>query len=575
MIFRIFVLCTMLVLLPGCQAPESDTADEVRAADIIFTGEHIITLDDSSPAVDAVAIAGREILATGNLEDVLRHKIASTRIVELGERALIPGFIDAHGHMPAVARRVEIIELASPPVGTVRNINDIIGLIKARIQAENIPPGTWISGAGYDDSLLAEGRHPNRDDLDEASSEHPIVVRHVSGHLLAVNSLALEMQEINADTDNPDGGVIRRRSGTQEPNGVMEETAMRLASRGRLAKTDDAHLEALIRQAIDLYASYGITTIQDGGAGMADIALMRAAANRQAFEVDVVAFPWSNGFDDEQMAAIVPEPDYSNGFRLGGVKFGLDGSPQGRTAFLSEPYTEGPPGASPDYRAYPTYPAEKFNPRIAEMIERGIPTLVHANGDGAIDMLIDGVSMVANERALPDHRTVIIHAQLMRPDQLQQAKTLGLIPSYYSAHPYFWGDWHRRSFGEDRAAYISPAADTARLDIPFTIHNDSPVVPPDMMRLLWIAVNRKTRSGFVLGAEQRLTPLQALQATTRTAAYQYFEENRKGSITPGKQADLVILGANPLLVDPDTLKDIPIIETFARGKSVYVGDTNQ
>jgi hypothetical protein len=157
----------------------------------------------------------------------------------------------------------------------------------------------------------------------------------------------------------------------------------------------------------------------------------------------------------------------------------------------------------------------------------------------------------------------------MRRDQLLKTKTLGLIPSYYAAHPFFWGDWHRRSFGEERAAYISPAGDTVRLDIPFTIHNDSPIVPPDMMRLLWIAVNRKTRSDFVLGPQQRLTVMQALHATTLGAAYQHFEEDRKGSITPGKQADLVILGGNPLLAAADSLKDLPVIETFARGKSIY------
>jgi predicted amidohydrolase YtcJ len=569
MLSRIFVLCTTLILVLGCQAPEPENADEVRAADIIFTGEHIITLDDSVPTVDAVAVAGQEILAIGNLDDILRHKTAATRLVELGEHALIPGFIDAHGHMPFVARQIEIINLASPPVGTVKDIDDIIALVKAHIEAENVPQGAWVFGFGYDDSLLAEVRHPNRDDLDKASSEHPIVLTHVSGHLLAANSLALDMQDVTSDTDNPEGGVIRRRPGSREPNGVMEETAMGPFSRNGLMEIDDDHLEDLIRQAIRLYASYGVTTVQDGGASMSDIALMRAAGARQSFAIDVVAFPWSNGFDDQQMEAIVLEKSYTNGFRLGGVKFGLDGSPQGRTAFLSKPYTEGPPGAAPDYRAYPTFPAEKFNPRIAQMIQRGIPTLVHANGDGAIDMLIDGVSKVANERALPDHRTVIIHAQLMRPDQLQDAKALGLVPSYYAAHPYFWGDWHRRSFGEERAAYISPAADTARMDIPFTIHNDSPIVPPDMMRLLWVAVNRKTRSDFVLGPDQRLTPLQAIRATTSTAAYQYFEEDRKGSITPGKQADLVILGSNPLLADPDTLKDIPIIETFARGKSIF------
>lgn len=566
---RILALLTTVVLATGCQAPDPDSAGASGTADIIFVGEHIITVDETAADAEAVAVAGEQIIAVGSVEEVLRLKSDATRIVELGDRALIPGFIDAHGHLPSVGRQLELIDVSSPPVGTVENIDDIVAAVKARIDSENIAPGTWIIGRGYDDSLLAEGRHPNRDDLDKASMGHPISLTHVSGHLLAVNSLALETQNVGADTADPPGGVIRRRAGTREPDGVMEETAMAPFSRNTLLEIEDDHLVELIRQAIRIYASYGITTAQDGGAELSDVAVMRAAAERQSFAIDVAAFPWSNGFDDQQMAVIETEKTYTNGFRVAGVKFGLDGSPQGRTAFLSEPYTEVPPGADPDYRAYPTYPAERFNPRIAEMIERGIPTLVHANGDGAIDMLIDGVDRVAKERELPDHRTVIIHAQLMRPDQLQKTKSLGLVPSYYAAHPYFWGDWHRRSFGEERAAFISPAGDTERLGIPFTIHNDSPVVPPDMMRLLWIAVNRKTRSDFVLGAEQRLTPLQALRATTLTAAYQYFEEDRKGSITTGKQADLVILGSNPLLAEPDTLKDIPVLETFARGKSVF------
>ena len=565
---KIYVVL-ILIALSGCQPPPPGFSADASAADIIFTGAHIITLDPDTPAVTAVAVSGEEIIATGDIADMLRHRTDATRVIELGDRALIPGFIDAHGHMTFVARLIEIIDLASPPVGAVENIEDVVALVRQRIDEEAAEPGTWIVGFGYDDSLLAEGRHPDRDDLDRASTEHPIVVTHVSGHLLAVNSLALELQGVNAETEDPPGGVIRRRPDTREPNGVMEETAMGPFSSNELMQLDEQKFEDLVRQAIDIYASYGVTTVQDGGAAMADITALRAAAERQPFIADVVAFPWVNGFDDAQMDAVEPERDYVGGFRVGGVKFGLDGSPQGRTAFLSQPYTEGPPGAAPDYRAYPTFPAEKFNPRIAEMIERGVPTLVHANGDGAIDMLIDGVSQLANGRELPDHRTVIIHAQLMRRDQLDKTRELGLVPSYYSAHPFFWGDWHRRSFGEDRAAYISPAGDTARMGIPFTIHNDSPIVPPDMMRLLWIAVNRKTRSDFVLGPEQRLTALQALHATTLGAAYQYFEEDRKGSISTGKQADLVILGSNPLLVDPDSIKDIAVIETFARGKSIY------
>ncbi len=569
MILRIYCPVFILIVICGCQPRPTDSSVVVTPADIIFLGDHIITLDAAAPAVTAVAVAGQEIIGTGRIDDMLRHKTAATRVIELGDQALIPGFVDAHGHMTFVARLIEIIDLASPPVGSVENIDDIVELVKNRIDAEEFEPGSWIFGFGYDDSLLTERRHPNRDDLDRASTEYPIVLTHVSGHLAAVNSVALDSQHIDRNTEDPAGGVIRRRPGTREPNGVMEETAMRPFSRNALMNVDDRQFESLVRQAIRQYASFGVTTIQDGGATMADVAVLRAAAEREPFIVDVVAFPWSNDFDDDQMAAIVPERSYTGGFRVGGVKFGLDGSPQGRTAFLSEPYAEGPPGTAADYRAYPTYPAEKFNPRMAEMIERGIPTLVHANGDGAIDMLIEGISQVAERRELPDHRTVIIHAQLMRRDQLLKTKTLGLIPSYYAAHPFFWGDWHRRSFGEERAAYISPAGDTVRLDIPFTIHNDSPIVPPDMMRLLWIAVNRKTRSDFVLGPEQRLTVMQALHATTLGAAYQHFEEDRKGSITPGKQADLVILGGNPLLAAADSLKDIPVIETFARGKSIY------
>ena len=563
-----FLIC-LLVLVSGFEPEAMSATTDDRSADVIFIGDHIITVDSASAKVAAVAVAGQDIVATGSAEEILKLKKKSTRVIELGDNALVPGFIDAHGHMTIVAKLTEVIDLASPPVGRVENINDIVALVKSKIDKQQLPPGTWVLGFGYDDSLLEEKRHPNRDDLDRASLDHPVMLTHVSGHLATVNSAALQQQNIDQNTSNPPGGVVRRRPGSREPNGVMEETAMGLFSRNLLAPIDDEKFEHLVRQTIKRYVSYGITTIQDGGTNMSDIERLRVSAKRESYAADVVVFPWSNFFDDDQLAAIEAESSYTNGLRLGGVKFGLDGSPQGRTAFLSQPYNEGPPGAAPDYRAYPTYPAEKFNPKIAQLIERRIPTLVHANGDAAIDMLINGVAAALDNREPPDHRTVIIHAQLMRKDQLESTKRLGLVPSYYSAHPFFWGDWHRRSFGEERAAFISPAAETARMQIPFTIHNDAPIVPPDMMRLMWIAVNRKTRSDYVLGPDQRLTPMQALHAITLGAAYQYFEEDKKGSIAPGKQADLVILERNPLLANPDTLKDISIVETFARGQSVF------
>ena len=530
-------------------------------------GDNIITMDDSE--VQAVAVIGDEIAATGDADEILKMRNKLTRVVELGGKALLPGFIDAHGHFSGVAQNADLLDLSSPPVGEVNTIDDIVSLLKARIEEQKIKPGEWIFGYGYDDSLLVEGRHPNRDDLDLASTDHPIVLRHVSGHLLSANSAALEAQSINSNTEVPEGGVIRRRPGTREPNGVMEETAMGLLP-GRFSGISPGRLKDLLREAVDLYAGFGITTIQDGGVGRRNVDMMRSEAARQPFAIDIVSFRVANGPDEIELASIQHDQNYSGGHRVGGVKFFLDGSPQGRTAWLTQPYIEGPPGAGSDYVAYPTFDPQAYKRRMVGLLERGVPVLAHANGDAAIDLMIDGVAEAVAGKSMPDHRSVTIHAQLMRVDQLDRVKDLGIIPSYYSAHPFFWGDWHRRSFGEERASFISPVRATIDRGIPFTIHNDSPVVPPDMMRLIWITVNRKTRSGYVLGPDQRATVKEALYAVTQGAAYQYFEENEKGSITPGKRADLVILGENPLTVDPMSLKDIPIVETFSRGKSVFL-----
>jgi len=567
--YRISVLAACAICLTACSPTDSEKSLAAAPADIIFTGTNVVTVDEAYSDVQAVAVRGENIVAVGTEAEVLTLRGEATRMIELGDHALVPGFIDAHGHLAFVARLTDYANLSSPPVGPVETMDDLVTLLSEYIEKTKPAPGEWVLGYGYDDSLIAENRHPTRDDLDRVSTEHPIALMHVSGHLAAVNSAALAAHAVDSDSEDPPGGAIRRRPGTREPNGVLEETAAYPFVLGPFEGVEPARLEDLFRKAAHLYASFGITTAQDGASGLLDVALFREAAARQEFPIDIAAFPTANHLDDATLESVQVDKDYGGGFRVGGIKFTLDGSPQGRTAYLSQPYKEGPPGADADYRAYPTYTADQFNPRIARLVRSGTPVLAHANGDAAIDMLIDGVARAVDGIELPDHRTVIIHAQLTREDQLHRIKELGLVPSYYSAHPFFWGDWHRKSFGEERAAFISPVASTVELGIPFTVHNDSPVVPPDMMRLLWITVNRKTRSGYILGPNQRATPQQALHAVTLGAAYQYFEEDRKGSITPGKRADLVILGANPLTVDPDTIKDISIIETFSRGKSVY------
>lgn len=537
-----------------------------QAADLIFIGDNIITMDDST--VTAVAVRGDRIIATGEVSEILERREENTRVIDLGERALLPGFIDAHGHFSGVARYADLLDLAPPPVGIVNSIDDIIRMLQLRIEQLQIPAGELVYGFGYDDSLLAEQRHPNRDDLDRASTDHPIVVRHVSGHLLAANTMALLQAGVSAVTPNPEGGIIRRQIGSNEPNGVMEETAMG-AFPGSSANMSPEKLSQLRRQAVQLYASYGITTIQDSNVSLQYIETLREEARKEPFAVDIVAYVMANPLSDEVLNTVNHDQNYSGGFRVGGVKFTLDGSPQGRTAWLSQPYDQGPPGQDSSYVAYPSYNPEAYMARMPNLLQRGVPVLVHANGDAAIQLMIEGVANALLDAAPKDHRSVVIHAQLARADQLDRMKELGIIPSYYSAHPFFWGDWHRLSFGEQRASFISPVKATIERGIPYTIHNDSPIVPPDMMRLLSITVNRQTRSGYILGPDQRVTVMEALHAITQGAAYQYFEELDKGSITPGKRADFVILETNPLHVDPSELEDIAIVETFSRGISVY------
>ena len=542
------------------------TTGSAQQADLIFAGEHIITMDGSNAA--AVAVRGDRIVASGSRADVFQLNGAGTRVIELGEQALLPGFIDAHGHFSGVSRYADLLDLSSPPVGGITSVEDIVQALRLRIEQQQIPAGELVFGFGYDDSLLAEGRHPNRDDLDRASTNHPIVVRHVSGHLLAANSMALEAAGISGTTQNPDGGIIRRRAGTNEPDGVMEETAMG-AFPGSGANMGPEKLSQLRREAIDIYAGYGITTIQDANISSAYADLLREEAIAEPYAVDIVAFIMANPLSDEELQAVSHDQTYTGGFRVGGVKFTLDGSPQGRTAWMSQPYTQGPPGQSADYVAYPSYSPEAYKARMPDLLARGVPVLAHANGDAAIQLMIDGIAEAVAGEDLPDHRSVAIHAQLARPDQLLRFKELGIVPSYYSVHPYFWGDWHRLSFGEERASFISPVKATVELGIPYTVHNDSPVVPPDIMRLISITVNRQTRSGYVLGPDQRASVVEAIYAVTQGAAYQYFEEDEKGSITVGKRADFVILEQNPLLVDPQELEDIAIVETFSRGASVF------
>lgn len=550
-----------ILVLTGCGLNSNQTADT------IFFGEHILTMDDSR--VEAVAIRGERILATGTREQMQSHAGRKTELVELGDKALLPGFIDAHGHLGATARLADLINVWPPPAGTVESIDDLVSQLRSGYERRPPGPGEWLVAYGYDDSLMQEKRHPTREDLDTVSDTIPILIVHVSGHLGVLNSAALEASEISADTPDPTGGLIRRQANSREPNGVMEGAAINAVMGKQLSDINPFEFAGMLKRAFTYYASFGITTIQDGGTSPEAITGMKIMAYIKSFPIDVAAYQRLQPEQLTQDIVVKTEPDYLSGFRVAGIKISIDGSPQGRTAWMTTPYEQLPEGVDADYVAYPTVVPEEFVGKVSDIIKDGTPLMVHTNGDAAIDLLIKAVDEAQTDEARIDHRTVAIHSQLMRADQLDSARELGIVPSFFSSHAFFWGDWHLISFGEERGNNISPTGWATERNVRYTIHNDAPVVPPDMMRLVWATVNRTTRSGKTIGPAQKVDVMTALKAITIDAAYQYFEEDNKGSITPGKQADLVILERNPLLVPPESLETLKVMKTIARGNTVF------
>ncbi len=554
-----------LLTIAGCGdgLPDAGKAAGLKV-DTLYVGRHILTMDDATGPVTAVAVAGETIVWVGDHADWSGH---ASKVIELGERALLPGFIDTHGHLSFLARTVNLANLAPPPVGSVTDIASLQQTMAEYIAARDLEPGDWVVGVGYDDSLIAEQRHPDRDDLDAVSTEHPIALIHVSGHLMTTNSAALQEARITADTPSPAGGVIRRRSQSEEPNGVLEETAMGPLSGLFLG---DAGLSAeVIDAALTEYARFGVTTIQDSAASWELYALLAAIAADTGLKLDVLLFPL--GMDGNfALPQGVELSTYRDRLKVGGTKLLLDGSPQGKTAYLSLPYHVVPEGLPGDYRGYPMMTSKRAERLIGHYLATGVPMQIHANGDAAADVLLDAVAAAFADTPIADHRTVMIHAQTVRDDQLDRMQALGIIPSFFAAHVFYWGDWHRDSvLGPERAARISPTASSLERGLPFTLHNDAPVVPPDMLRLLWAATHRETRSGRILGESQRIPILEALRAVTANAAHQSFEEHQKGSLSPGKQADLVVLSANPLDIAPEALLELEVLSTVSRGVTVY------
>ena len=539
--------------------------------DTIYINGEVVTVNDKQPEAEAVVVRKGKIAFVGSSKEALQYRKGSTRVIDLAGKTLLPGFIDPHSHFLMATLTSDFVVLSSPPIDTIETIDDIIGRLKDRITERKLKPGTTLVGWGFDDSLLKEGRILTNRDLDLVSTEHPVLTMHQSGHIGVVNSSALELFGITADTPDPEGGHIGHwEDGT--PNGLLEEAALMNHLMSIFPKPSLGNIISSFKKGTKLYAQYGITTAQDGGTTDQMLMLVKLARLLHLFKIDVVGYYGISEEGFSKLDWVKEQNRYKGGFRLGGVKFLLDGSPQAKTAWLSKPYFKPPEGQPADYCGYPMHEDTDFVDRVyEEALKRDIQILTHTNGDQASEQLITSFEKAKKKTgSTADTRPVMIHAQTVRDDQLDRMAPLNMIPSFFHDHTFYWGDWHIHSvLGKERAYRISPIQSAIKRGITYTLHQDTPVVPPNMPFTLWTAVNRKTRSGEVIGADQRASRIEALRGITLNGAYQYFEEDSKGSIEVGKRADLVIMDGNPMTVDADAIKDLKVLETIKDGKTIY------
>ncbi|MEY3205852.1 MAG: hypothetical protein RLZZ21_2183 [Planctomycetota bacterium] len=559
--------CRAVVSAVAVLALASATAAE--PAERIIRGGSIVTVDSARPAAEAIAIRGGTIVAVGSDADVMPLKGPATQVTDLAGRTLVPGFIDGHSHF-FTCGEVQVQALcASPPAGTCTNVADVIAKLKQVQERQKLGPGKFVIGFGYDPELLAEKRAPTKQELDAAFPDNPVILVHVSGHGAMLNSKALAFYDITAATPTPVGGVIGREAGSQEPDGLLFETAF-LPIFAKVPGPNDDELLRLITTGQELYLREGITTAQEGATMKHQLDLLRILADRGLLKLDVISLPFITELD-KVFADGAPraEKSYTNRLRIGGVKIVMDGSPQGRTAAFTTPYlTDGPAGQK-DWKGELTFPQPMLNEMVKKVYDGGAPLFVHCNGDAAIDALLEAHRFAAGDDPARPRGTVGVHSQFIRPDQLQKYAAWKITPSFFTLHCFYFGDTHVANRGQAQAESISPLKSARALGLRPSNHTDFNVSPLNQLFTMHTAVNRTTRSGRVLGANERVTPLEALEAITIDGARQYGEEATKGSIEVGKLADLVILSANPLTVDPAAIQDIRVEETIKDGATVW------
>jgi predicted amidohydrolase YtcJ len=575
----------VLMAFTACNnATQTTTATNDSTKATMYYGGDIITMEgDSAMYAEAIVEKDGKIIFVGDKATALSKAGNKAVQVDLAGKTLLPGFIDTHGHMVYFGKN-----LMDQSLTGVKDIPEIIQRMQSHIA--QVPGDGWIVGMGYAPLKMKELRHPTADELDKVSMDRPVLIVHSSGHGGSMNHALMKLLHIDEKTVDPAGGEYIREKGSKMPAGPMEETALIDVRNQRPAFTGEA-ADKVIEGASKIWASNGQTTAMECGLGLGadDISIVENAIEKKILPIDLVVFSKESATDDVVNAAYGVSESYApkstgnatkllsnrvdldkryiNRVRLGGIKFWLDGNPV--LAWMSEAYATPPPGRKPGFKAYGQIPDSLIFSFFDKYWKTNMQINMHVMGDEAIEQALRAIEAAVKKHGMSDHRPVFVHCGYARPDQIARMKTVGAIPSFLSIGLYGQGDEIEQLWGTKRASNGMAAQSMLKAGVPFTLSHDAPITPPMIMPLVSAAVNRITSSGKLLGADQRISPYQALQAVTSAAAYQIKEEKNKGTLQVGKVADFVMLDQNPLKVAPATLADIKVVETIKEGKSIF------
>jgi predicted amidohydrolase YtcJ len=503
---------------------------------ILHSGRVFDSVAGAVGPATAVAISGNRILAVGGDSEVRALAGPRCESIDLRGRVLVPGLIDAHCHFQGWGLAKAQIDLKAPGI---RSLGDVARAVRER--AAGLPPGSWVRGRGYDQGKLREGRHPDRDLLDAAAPEHPVVLTRTCGHIAAVNSRALAAMGVDERTPDPPGGRFGRRPGDGRLDGILYETAQRALQAALPPPTEEERLEAIVAASRD-YLSFGVTSVHD--AGGAEPALMQRARAQGRLLTRVYLMQVAEEGDtarDDALAEIGLVTGFGDDWlRIGPFKLFADGSSSGPTAATREPYA-----VDPGSRGILRITQEEADRRYAAAHARGMQVTAHAQGDHAIDIILTAIERAMAAHPRPDPRHRIEHAGIAQPDLVARMAAAGVIPVAQPVFVYEFGEGYVRDYGPRRGHRFMPCRAFLEAGVPVALSSDAPVTTADALFGLEIAVTRRSQGGPAIGADQALTWQQALVGYTWNAARAAFEEDRKGAIAPGYLADLAVLSGEP------------------------------